>query len=287
MNQVTNNNNQKKVLNVPVWFDQNTKGQQLSIKQKNKFMSNAIALVNNKELSKVTNKETILSAVLQSTLIDLPLEKNFGYCWVVPYKGQAQFQMGYKGYVQLALRSQQYKDINVIEVRKGEIKKIDRLKGIKFNWIQDESERLKTPIIGYIASFKLRNGFYKELYMSKEQMIEHFNKYSESYKKYKKFPISDFDSMALKTVLTQLLRKWGIMSVDMQQAYEADQAVIIGEEKQYIDNPNNSIKTYEINTESVTKQEVNLEEELIQREDAELDPELLEQAQEIDKLELN
>ncbi|WP_339049262.1 recombinase RecT [Spiroplasma endosymbiont of Colias croceus] len=119
-----------------------------------------------------------------------------------------------------------------------EIKKVDRLKGIEFNWIQDDLERLKQPIIGYVAYFQLVNGFEKILYMSKEQIEKHFLKYSKTYAKNKEFVVSDFDSMALKTVLTQLLRKWGIMSTEMQIAYENDQAIITETEKIYIDNPN-------------------------------------------------
>lgn len=212
-----------------------------------KFKSNVLAISNQYGLDNA-HPETIINSCYQSVLLNLPLEKNFGYCYVVPYWdnktkiNNAQFQMGYKGYIQLSLRSQQYKEINVSDVRLGEIKKIDRLKGIEFNWIQNDLERLKSPIIGYVAYFQLVNGFEKYLYMTKEQIEQHFLKYSKTYAKNKEFTITDFDSMALKTVLTQLLRKWGIMSTEMQIAYENDQAVITENEKIYIDNPNNDKK---------------------------------------------
>lgn len=231
-------NNNK--LTIENWFNQKNENTIISDKEIQRFKSNVLSIKNNLKLIDKSSEVTILEACYQATLLNLPLEKNFGYCWVVPFKGKAQFQMGYKGYIQLAMRSQQYKIISTSDVRQGEFKKIDRLKGIKFNWIQDELERLKKPIVGYCAYFKMKNGQEKTLYMSKEQIEAHFNKYSETYKKSGKFIVSDFESMALKTVLTQLLRKWGIMSIDMQNAYEVDQAVLTDKEKIYIDNPNNN-----------------------------------------------
>ena len=236
MNNLTNNN--KNQLTIEEWFTNKNQGS-IDLKEIQRFKSNVLAIKNQLGLSNA-NLSTILEACYQATLLQLPLEKNFGYCWVVPFKGKAQFQMGYKGYIQLAMRSQQYKLISTSDVRLGELKKIDRLKGIKFNWIQNELERLKAPIIGYVAYFKMKNGQEKTLYMSKEEIENHFNTYSETYKKNKKFIVSSFEAMALKTVLTQLLRKWGIMSVEMQTAYESDQAIILEDEKIYIDNPNNN-----------------------------------------------
>lgn len=238
--------------NVTKWIQQKGVTNNLEIQ---KFKSNVLAIASQYGLDNA-NPETLINSCYQAVLINLPLEKNFGYCYVVPfnrnYKDKdgnwqkecnAQFQMGYKGYIQLSLRTQQYKNISVSDVRNGEIKKNDPLKGITFNWIMDPVKRLRTNIIGYTAYFKLKNGFEKYLYMSKEQIEQHFLKYSKTYAKNKKFELASFDDMALKTVLTQLLRKWGIMSTEMQQAYESDQAVITDNEKIYIDNPNNDIQT--------------------------------------------
>ncbi|WP_342275897.1 recombinase RecT [Spiroplasma endosymbiont of Nebria brevicollis] len=234
-----------------------------------KFKSNVLAISNQYGLDKA-HPETIINSCYQAVLLNLPLEKNFGYCYVVPYwdsntkVNNAQFQMGYKGYIQLSLRSQQYKEINVSDVRLTEMEKVDRLKGIEFNWIQNDLERLKQPIIGYVAYFKLVNGFEKTLYMSKEQIEKHFLKYSKTYAKNKEFIVSDFDSMALKTVLTQLLRKWGIMSTEMQTAYESDQAIITETEKIYIDNPNNDNKEIKLKSIEEPKEEININYEQIQ-----------------------
>ncbi|WP_375317214.1 recombinase RecT [Spiroplasma endosymbiont of Virgichneumon dumeticola] len=234
-----------------------------------KFKSNVLAISNQYGLDKA-HPETIINSCYQAVLLNLPLDKNFGYCYVVPYWdnkekiNNAQFQMGYKGYIQLSLRSQQYKEINVSDVRLTEIEKVDRLKGIEFNWIQNDLERLKQPIIGYVAYFQLINGFEKTLYMSKEQIEKHFLKYSKTYAKNKEFIVSDFDSMALKTVLTQLLRKWGIMSTEMQIAYESDQAIITETEKIYIDNPNNDNKEIKLKEIEETKEEININYEQIQ-----------------------
>lgn len=248
---MNNNLTNKNQLTIEKWFTNKNQGNNINDKEIQRFKSNVLAIKN--QLGLPANITT-LEACYQATLLQLPLEKNFGYCWVVPfnrkYKNEqgdwvtvkeAQFQMGYKGYIQLAQRSQQYKKINVIDVRQDEIKKIDYLKDeIKFKFISNPLERLKAKIVGYCAYFKLKNGFEKTLYWTNEQVEEHFMKYSETYKRNKKFTLATIEDMAKKTVLTQLLRKWGIMSVDMQNAYENDQAIITETEKIYIDNPNNT-----------------------------------------------
>lgn len=233
-------------------------------KEINRFKSNLVAVSNNNKLLEQANPATIMTACYQGTLLDLPMEKNFGYAYIVPYieNGQsvAQFQMGYKGYIQLAMRTGQYLDIAVSDVKQGELINYNRLKGSEtyFNWVQDEEERIKLPTVGYVAYFKLINGFEKTLYMTKQQMENHFMKYSKTYVKHKKFPISNFEDMALKTVLTSLLRKWGIMSIELQQAYTSDQAVIKQDGNlQYIDNENtveNDVKINELKNLDVSNQ---------------------------------
>ncbi|AXF95434.1 recombinase RecT [Spiroplasma phoeniceum] len=224
-----------------------------------RFKSNIVAISNSNDLLQKADPRTIMTACYQGVLLNLPMEKQFGYAYVVPYNTkitriingrevqewiiQAQFQMGYKGYIQLAQRSGQYLDIAVTDVRVGELVNYDRLKGTSFNWIQNEDEREKLEIIGYVTYFKLINGFEKTLYMTKEQMENHFMKYSKIYAKNKSFYIATYDEMALKTVLTSLLRKWGIMSVELQQAYKSDQSVITtNDENIYIDNDTNVAK---------------------------------------------
>ena len=172
---------------------------------------------------------------------------------------KAQFQLGYKGYIQLAIRSGQYKDIDVIEVREGEYLGRNKITGKhQFEFIEDEVERENKPIIGYMAYFEYLNGFYKNLYWSKEKMQKHALEYSQAYASDVKkgtnysFWSKDFDGMAFKTMLRQLISKWGIMSIDMQEALTKDMSVIKEDGTcDYVDNqPIVSVPTEEkINTE--------------------------------------
>jgi recombination protein RecT len=142
---------------------------------------------------------------------------------------QAQFQLGYKGYIQLAIRSGQYKKLNVLAIKKGELINYDPLnEEIDVDLIDDEVERENAETIGYYAMFEYTNGFRKSIYWSKAKMEKHALKYSMGYKAKKGYTFweKDFDSMAFKTMLRQLISKWGIMSVDMQNAIENDMAVI-------------------------------------------------------------
>ena len=169
--------------------------------------------------------------------------------YLVPFNDKergkvATFQLGYKGYIQLAIRSGQYKKLNVLSIKEGELIKYDPLEEeIEVNLILDEEEREKTPTIGYYAMFEYVNGFKKSMYWSKEKMEAHALKYSQGYRadKQKKtaytFWSKDFDGMAYKTLLRQLISKWGIMSIEMQQAYEGDMAYIKDDgSKVYVDN---------------------------------------------------
>ncbi|MDK0734776.1 recombinase RecT [Clostridium perfringens] len=183
------------------------------------FMSSIVNLVNSDNgLQKCEPMSVIASAMVAATL-DLPVDKNLGYAWVVPYGGKAQFQMGYKGYIQLALRTGQYKGINVIPVHEGEL--------VSFNPLTEEleidfSKKESDVVIGYAGYFKLINGFEKTVYWTKEKMITHASTYSKTFNNPKSTWKSDFDAMALKTVLRNMLSKWGILSIDMQNAYTAD-----------------------------------------------------------------
>lgn len=220
------------------------------------FMSSIINISNSSTLKECEPNSIISSAVVAATL-DLPIDQNLGFAYIVPYndkkKGKiAQFQMGYKGFIQLAMRSGQYKTISSSEVYEGEIKKYNRITGeIEFNedFVPDE----KSKIVGYIAYFKLLNGFEKYLYMTIEQLKSHGKKYSQSYKSEKQWVRdsslwnTDFNSMAIKTTLKLLLSKYGILSIEMQRALETDQAVIKDDvvkggeinsnNVEYVDNP--------------------------------------------------
>lgn len=198
------------------------------------FITSIVSAVNtNPALQECTNQSIVSAALLGETL-KLNPSPQLGQYYMVPYndkdKGRvAQFQLGYKGYVQLAARSGQYKKLNALAIKEGELVKFDALnEEIEVNLIEDEEAREKAKTIGYYAFFEYLNGFRKALYWSKAKMESHAIRYSKGYaaKKGYTFWEKDFDSMACKTMLRQLISKWGIMSVDLQKAYESDMAVI-------------------------------------------------------------
>ena len=212
-----------------------------------RFISSIISAVStNPQLAECDNG-SIVSGALLGEALKLSPSPQLGLYYLVPFnlkdRGKvAQFQLGYKGYIQLAIRSGQYKKLNVIAIKEGELIKFDPLnEEIEVNLIEDENKREKTKTIGYYAMFEYTNGFRKAIYWSKEKMEAHALQYSKGYqaKKGSTFWEKDFDSMAYKTMLRQLISKWGVMSIDMQQAYESDMAVINEDgTKDYIDNEN-------------------------------------------------
>lgn len=210
-----------------------------------RFISSIVSAVStNPALAECTN-DSIVSAALLGESLKLSPSPQLGNYYLVPFndknKGKvATFQLGYKGYIQLAIRSGQYKKLNVLAIKEGELVKYDPLnEEIEVNLIEDELKREKAKTIGYYAMFEYVNGFRKAMYWSKERMEAHALQYSQGYKAKKGYTFweKDFDSMAYKTMLRQLISKWGIMSIDMQQAYESDMAVINEDgSKDYVDN---------------------------------------------------
>ena len=201
------------------------------------FVTSIISAVStNPQLAECDNA-SIVSAALLGQALNLSPSPQLGQYYMVPYKDNkrgctvAQFQLGYKGYIQLAIRSGQYKKLNVLAIKEGELIKYDPLnEEIEVKLIKDETEREKAETIGYYAMLEYLNGFRKTLYWSKERMESHALKYSSGYRAKKGYTFweKDFDSMAYKTMLRRLIGKWGIMSIDMtmQKALEADMAVI-------------------------------------------------------------
>lgn len=189
---------------------------------------------------------SILSGALLGESLNLSPSPQLGQYYLVPFndskKGYkvAQFQLGYKGYIQLAIRSGQYKKLNVLAIKKGELIKYDPLnEEIEVKIIEDEEERENTETVGYYAMFEYSNGFRKTLYWSKKRMEAHAEKYSTGYKAHKGYTFweKDFDGMAFKTMLRQLISKWGIMSIDMQKAMEQDMSAINTDGTfEYVDN---------------------------------------------------
>ncbi|HAT4106003.1 TPA: recombinase RecT [Clostridium perfringens] len=197
------------------------------------YMSSIVNLVNSDtNLQKCDGMSVIASCMVAATM-DLPVDKNLGYAWVVPYGSRAQFQMGYKGYIQLALRTGQYKAINVVEIREGEL--------VSWNPLTEEievdfSKRESDAVIGYAGYFKLINGFEKTVFWTKEEVNNHANKFSKTINSKNSVWKSNFDAMAKKTVLRNLLSKWGILSIEMQKAYTADEGLI---NKEFMDDVEN------------------------------------------------
>ena len=192
----------------------------------------------NPELEKC-DAGTILSAALCGHSLGLPPSPQLGQYYMVPFNDRknnrtvATFVLGYRGYIQLAIRSGQYKRLNVIEIKEGELVSWNPLtEEIEVNLISDEAVRAVAKTIGYYACFSYINGFEKAMYWSKEKMEQHAIRYSAGYKNDVKngtsytFWAKSFDDMAKKTMLRQLISKWGIMSVEMQNAFEADSHAI-------------------------------------------------------------
>ena len=174
---------------------------------------------------------TILSGALLGESLGLSPSPQLGQFYLVPFNNtkrgvkEAQFQLGYKGYVQLALRSGYYKSLNVFSIKDGELKKWNPItEEIQIELIDDDDIREQTATIGYVATFTYTNGFTKTIYWSRQKMERHALRYSKGYaaKKGYTFWEADFDAMAYKTLLRQLISKWGIMSIELQNAFEQD-----------------------------------------------------------------
>lgn len=211
------------------------------------------AVANNEELAKCENWSIVLSALQGGAL---KLSPQLGQYFLVPFKDknkelkQAQFQLGYKGYIQLAIRSGEYKHINVVALKEGEVISYNPLtEELKTRFIEDDEVRENTPTIGYYARIELLNGFVKSIYWNKKKMVEHAKKYSQAYRTdltkgwTMSFWSKNFDEMAFKTLLRQLISKWGAMSIEMHQAYDNDQTITDENgNASYIDNPEDKQK---------------------------------------------
>lgn len=215
------------------------------------FSSALINAVRNNHLLSKCDPNSILFAAVAAATLNLPINENLGYAYLIPYGNKCQFQMGYKGLIQLAQRSGLYQTINATDVREGEIIHNNRMTGeISFDWIQDAKERIASPVVGYMAYFSTVTGFSKSLYMTKEDVESHGKKYSKTYSR---GPWStDFDAMASKTVLKLLLSKYGPISIEMQEAHKFDQAIVKDFEGTvvYEDNPQTAPDLKEIEHES-------------------------------------
>ena len=202
------------------------------------FMMAIVQVVEGTPQLQESDPQSIINAAIASAVLNLPIEKNLGFAYIVPYRDKekgmiAQFQMGYKGYIQLALRSGEYKFINSIEVKEGELKGYNILTGeLELEFIEDLDERMITKTIGYASYIEFNNGFRNTLFMTEAQVKNHAKKYSQAYQhdlskgyKYSNWS-KNFEAMALKTVLKLNLSKYGALSVEVQKALQTDGLVI-------------------------------------------------------------
>lgn len=269
------------------------------------FVTAIISAVSTNPQLKECENFSIVSAALLGQALKLSPSPQLGQYYIVPFNNSekgckvAQFQLGYKGYIQLAIRSGQYKKINVLAIKEGELIEYDQLnEEIKVNLIEDEELREQAETIGYYAMFEYLNGFRKTLYWSKNKMLAHADKYSKAFSvnatkgkypkvsfedfeagkvaeedmwKYSSFWYKDFDGMAYKTMLRQLISKWGIMSVDMQTAMEKDMAVIKENgDYEYIDNNSNEIDV--VSNEKSNEEKVEIQENVNEKKEEYEDP---------------
>lgn len=201
------------------------------------FISSIVNIVNSNQDLKNVDQTSVISSALVAASLDLPINQNFGYMYLVPYKGMAQPQMGYKGYIQLAQRSGQYKRLNAISVYKDEFNGWNPLtEELDYTPKFRDRDKDEHPI-GYVGTFQLLNGFEKTVFWTRSMIDDHRQKFSKMSGKQKPSGVwaTEFDAMALKTVLRNLIGKWGPMSVDMQTAFlDADEDTM--------DNASNEIK---------------------------------------------
>lgn len=229
-----------------------------------KFVANIVASVQANPTLKECSNTSILSCALVAHSLNLSANPTLGQIYMIPFNNkntgmkEAQIQLSYKSYIQLAIRSGYYKKINALAIKEGELIKYDPLEEeIEVKLIDDEEEREKAPISGFYAMFEYTNGFRKSIYWSNEKMLSHADKYSQSFNrktmqdilngkvaekdmwKYSSPWYSKYEDMGCKTVLKQLLSKYGILSIEMQDAIEKDQAVIKDDGTPvYVDNDN-------------------------------------------------
>ncbi|MEY8346452.1 recombinase RecT [Niallia circulans] len=248
----------KSLLNTPTM---QKKFEQVLSKKAPQFMASILNLYNGDPGLQAAEPMSIISSAMVAASLDLPVDKNLGYAWIVPFydskKGvkAAQFQLGYKGYIQLALRTGQYKNINVSPIYEGELK--------RWNRITEELEldldgKASEKVIGYCGFFKLTNGFEKTVYWTRDEVEAHRIKHNKMKDKKAMNNVwkSDYDAMAMKTVVRNMLSKWGILSVEMQKAVSEDE----NEERELkditdeVDEPtiddNANIIDYEVDNES-------------------------------------
>lgn len=229
------------------------------------FIVSVMQVVASNDLLKKSEPASVYAAAATAAILDLPLNNNFGFAYIVPYakddidnegkqirKQYAQFQMGYKGFIQLAQRSGLFKTISVTEVYEGQLIEENPLTGFVFDFPKRKSDK----IIGYASYFELLNGFQKTMYMNKDMAERHGKKYSQTYKQGFGLWKTDFDTMSMKTVLKLLLSKYAPLSIEMQRAVISDQAIVVDSDTMEVDYVDNEDKQLETDEQKAIAQEV-------------------------------
>lgn len=220
------------------------------------FISSILNVVNGNTMFANCNPNSIIMSAAVAATLDLPINPNLGFAYIIPYGGQAQFQIGYKGFIQLAMRTGQYKTINATEVRVGQLKSFNQLtEEIELDFNVEGGE-----IIGYVGYFKMVNGFEKTVYWNVGKMNAHAKKFSKSYGKPSSPWTTNHLEMSLKTLIKHILSKYGILSIEMQKAVNVDQAVVKddkGELVEYVDLSNQNQITEELKHEELSSEQQN------------------------------
>ena len=214
------------------------------------FISSVVSMVNadkNMQRAFLESPMTVVQAALKAATFDLPIDQNLGYAYIVPFDNykkdldkkvmEASFILGWKGMHQLAMRTGAYKTINVVDVRKGELKGYNKLtEDIEIEFVEDEDERETLEVIGYVGYYRLINGAEKTIYMTVKQITAHEKKFRKGNYMGKGWR-DDWDAMARKTVYRQLIGKWGVMSIDYQNRGEAEKLAVQMQEEYNLENP--------------------------------------------------
>jgi recombination protein RecT len=231
-------------------------------KRSAQFISSIVSLVNadnNMQQAFFESPMSVIQSALKVATFDLPVDQNLGYAYIVPFRNKgkmtATFILGWKGMHQLAMRTGAYKTINVVDIRAGELKSYNRLtEEIEIEFVEDDDEREKLEVIGYVGYYKLINGAEKTIYMTVKQINAHERKNRKGDYMGKGWR-EDWDAMARKTVYRRLIGKWGVMSIDYQSHSEAATLATQMQEEFNLENPETTPHTVEaefseINTET-------------------------------------
>lgn len=216
------------------------------------FTTSLLDLIGDNTALQKCDPNLVVKEAIKAPALDLPINNNLGFAYIIPYGNKPQFQVGYKGFVQLAIRTGQYKHLNADAVYEGEEILVDKIRGTMEVTCSPKSDK----VVGYFAYMELVNGFEKAIFWTKEQVTAHGKKFSKTFNNgpWK----SDFDAMAKKTILKSLISKYGPLSIDMTSALSSDSADFKGHNDmdQGDTNPNANQEPIDITPDAITSNDV-------------------------------